>query len=41
MHKTKEKTLNSLVPLGLIHAFQNRFRGFQGQQVGDPRPRLK
>jgi transposase-like protein len=38
MHKTEEKTLNSLVPLGLIHAFQNWFRGFQGQRVGDPRP---
>ncbi|GAA0262613.1 hypothetical protein [Halobacterium noricense] len=38
MHETEEKTLNSLVPLGLIHAFQSWFRGFQGQRVGDPRP---
>lgn len=38
MHETEEKTLNSLVPLGLIRAFQSWFRGFQGQRVGDPRP---
>ena len=38
MHETKEKTLNSLVPLGLIRVFQSWFRGFQGQRVGDPRP---
>jgi len=38
MHETKEKTLNSFVPLGLIHAFQAWSRGFQGQRVGDPRP---
>jgi hypothetical protein len=38
MHETEEKTLNSLVPLGLIRAIHGWFRGFQGQQVGDPRP---
>jgi len=38
MHETEEKTLNSLVPRGIVRASQNWFRGFQGQRVGDPRP---
>lgn len=38
VHETEKKTLKSLVPLGLIRAFQGWFRGFQGQRVGDPRP---
>jgi len=29
MDEIEEKTLNSLVPLGLIHAFQAWFRRFQ------------
>jgi hypothetical protein len=40
MYETEEKTLNSLVPLGLIHAFQAWFHGFQVQWVEDPRPCL-
>ena len=31
MHETEEKTLNSLVLLGLIHAIHRWFRGLQGQ----------